>query len=134
MTDTESIVMIYDYQEGGESKPSAYYLKFAFDETGLIELEPMIDVYEELIQKQPESDEMPLGPFESLNFLNQFAFKVCEKSDGALVSLLSVQDYNFVMEEADSGTTLFQKFVEKGNQIQNLDHRSKSGILGKLFH
>lgn len=134
MTDTESIVMIYDYQEGGEVGPSAYFLKYAFDETGLLDLEKMIDVYEELIQKEPETGHMPLGPFESLNFLNQFAFKVCERSDGALVSLISVKDYNQIMEEATSGSSLFQQFVEKGNQIQNLDHKSKSGILGKLFH
>ena len=71
MTDTESIVMIYDYQEGGEVGPSAYFLKYAFDEAGLLDLEKMIDVYEELIQKEPETGHMPLGPFESLNFLNQ---------------------------------------------------------------
>lgn len=134
MTDIESIVMIYDYKEGAETNPSAYYLLHAFDETGVIEIEPMIDVYEEFIQKQPELSKMPLGPFESLNFLNQFAFKICEKIDGSVVSLLSVQDYNQIMEEATNGTSLFHDFVEKGNRIENLDHKSKGGILGKIFH
>lgn len=134
MTDSESIVMIYDYKEGAEVKPSAYFLLYAFDESGLLELDSMIDVYEEFIQKEPEDSAMPLGPFESLNFLNQFAFKVCERNDGAIVSLLSVKDYNQILEESSSGGTLFQEFIEKGNKIENLDHKSKSGILGKIFH
>lgn len=134
MTESESIVMIYDYKEGAEVKPSAYYLLYAFDETGLLEVDNMIDVYEEFTQKEPEADLMPLGPFESLNTLNQFAFKVCERNDGALVSLLSVKDYNQIMEEASSGSTLFQEFIEKGNKIENLDHKGKRGILGKIFH
>lgn len=134
MTDNDSIVMIYNYIEGGQSNPSAYYLLHAFDEAGVIDIEPMIDVYEEFIQKQPDVSKMPLGPFESLNFLNQFAFKVCEKNDGGVVSLLSVNDYNAIMEEATTGTTLFEDFVAKGNRIENLDHSSKGGILGKIFH
>lgn len=134
MSNNESIVMIYDYKEGGEVKPSAYYLLYVFDEAGLLDSEPMINVYEELIQKQPEGEGMPFGPFESLNFLNQFAFKVCEKNNEAMVSLLSVNDYNQVMEQATSGSNLFQEFVERGNRIENLDHKSKGGILGKIFH
>jgi hypothetical protein len=134
MTNNDAIVMIYDYIEGADLKPSAYYLYHAFDESGLVELDGMVEVYEEFINQSPETDQLPLGPFDSLNFLNQFAFKVCEKNDNSLVSLISVKDYNSLLEEAATGTELFQNLAEKGNRIENLDHSSKGGLLGKLFH
>ncbi len=134
MTNNDAIVMIYDYKEGADLKPSAYYLYHAFDENGLVELDTMVDVYEEFINQAPETSNLPLGPFDDLNFLNQFAFKVCEKNDNSLVSLISVKDYNAILEEATTGSELFQDLTEKGNRIENLDHSSKSGLLGKLFH
>ncbi|MFT6603496.1 MAG: hypothetical protein ACJARO_001006, partial [Bacteriovoracaceae bacterium] len=76
MTNNDAIVMIYDYKEGADLKPSAYYLFHAFDENGLVELDTMVEVYEEFINQTPETGHLPLGPFEDLNFLNQFAFKV----------------------------------------------------------
>lgn len=134
MTNNDAIVMIYDYKEGADLKPSAYYLYHAFDENGLVELDSMVEVYEEFINQTPDGESLPLGPFENLNYLNQFAFKVCEKNDNSVVSLVSVKDYNTVLEEAVTGSELFQSLTEKGNRIENLDHSSKSSLLGKLFH
>jgi hypothetical protein len=134
MTNNDAIVMIYDYKEGADLKPSAYYLYHAFDENGLIDLDAMVEVYEEFINQTPETSKLPLGPFDNLTFLNQFAFKVCEKIDNSLVSLISVKDYNSILEEATTGDDLFQNLTEKGNRIENLDHSSKSSLLGKFFH
>lgn len=134
MIDNDSIIMIYDFKEGGGIRASAYYLLYAFDESGQLEYESMFDTYEEFIQKRPEDGAFSIGPFEDLNFLNQFAFKVCEKNEAKVVSLLSVREYNQIMENTTTASELFKELSSQGNRIQNLDRESKSGIFGKIFH
>lgn len=114
-----------------EERGSAYYLLYLLDQRGLLEKDDAKKLFHE---GEPDYDLKSkwIGPFESLDNLNQFAFLLCEKLDAQKISLLSVPEYNGLLEHTIQASDFHRDLLEKGNVIENIDKKEKS-FFKKLF-
>src|SRR5690349_6828177 len=103
MKDIEYIVGVYNYINAFPElhSDSAYYLLYLLDEKGLLDKAVAHTLYDERFKSELSSGNIHqkmIGPFESTDHLNQFAFQLCEELNAEKVSLLSVQEYNSLLE------------------------------------
>lgn len=114
-----------------EERGSAYYLLYLLDQRGVLEKEDAKNLFKE---NNPDYDLKSkwIGPFESLDNINQFAFLLCEKLDAQKISLLSVPEYNGLLEQTLHASDFHRDLLEKGNIIENIDKKDKS-FFQKLF-
>ena len=141
MKDIEYIIGVYHYlnfQPELTAEP-AYYLLYLLDDKGLLDQESAVKLYKEKFSSEiltPEFEQdfnsKKIGPFESIERLNQYAFRLCEELNAARISLYSVQEYNALLESAQAATDFHRDLVEKGNVIENIDRRKK-GIFSRFF-
>jgi len=137
MKDTEYIVGLYNYLNAYPEihNESAFYLLYLLDEKGLIDKVIAGKIYDIDFKSELTSDNVHpnmIGPFDSLATLNQFAFKLCEELNAEKVSLLSVQDYNGLLENSHMASDFHRDLLEKGNIMQNIE-RKKKGFLSRFF-
>lgn len=140
MKDTEYIVGVYNYVNAFPelNADSAYYLLYLLDEKGLLEKSFAEKIYEANFKSElSASDEVTagqkmIGPFESTDLLNQFAFQLCEELNAEKVSLLSVQEYNSLLETSQSASDFHRDLLLKGNVMENIE-RKKKGFLSRFF-
>ena len=137
MKDTEYIIGLYNYLNAYPEiqDESAFYLLYLLDEKGLIDKSMSGKIYENEFKSDLTSANIHpnmIGPFDSLATLNQFAFKLCEELNAEKVSLLSVQDYNGLLENTQMASDFHRDLLEKGNIMQNIE-RKKKGFLSRFF-
>lgn len=140
MKDTEYIVGIYNYINATPelNSDSAYYLLYLLDEKGLLEKSLAMKLYDESFKSELTSvsehhdGSKMIGPFESTEKLSQFAFSLCEELNAEKVSLLSVQDYNALLESSQTASDFHRDLLLKGNVMENIE-RKKKGFLSRFF-
>ena len=137
MKDTEYIVGVYNYINIAPEGPggSAYYLLYILDEKGLLDKSAAHKLYDERFKSELASFESQpnlIGPFASTELLNQFAFQLCEELNAEKVSLLSVQEYNSLLESSQTATDFYRDLLLKGNVMENIE-RKKKGFLSRFF-
>jgi hypothetical protein len=110
---------------------SAYYLLHLLDQRGVLEKNDAKKLFTETYPHFELKSKF-LGPFESIDTLNQFSFMLCEKLDAQKISLLSVQEYNSLLEQTQQASDFHRDLLEKGNVLENIDKKEK-GFLKKLF-
>ncbi len=138
MKDIEYIVGIYNFfnpfpEEGEESH---YYLLYLLDEKGILER----DVPQKIFNEHYNSVDIAglktpfhtIGPFVSLEKLNQYAFALCEDLNASKISLLSVQEYNSMLEFGQLASDFHRDLLEKGNVLENIERKQK-GFLSRFF-
>ena len=142
MKDVEYIVGVYNSINANPviGTPQAFYLLYLLDEKGMLELEAAQKIYLESFKPEMSMDELlvdfnksKIGPFESLEKLNQFAFQLCEVLNASKVSLLSVSEYNTFLENAQNASDFHKDLLEKGNVMENID-RKKKGFFSRIFN
>ncbi len=138
MKEVEYIVGIYNQFNPFPENPEdlGYYFLYLLDQKGVLDLEEAKQLYKEKYQLSEDSQALKkaiVGPFESLDAINQYAFSLCEKLNAEKISLLSVVDYNTLLEAAPSSLELHQDLVSKGNVITNIERKKKGGFLSKIF-
>lgn len=137
---SESIIAIHSYlseeNEAGQMAGQAFYLMYLFDENGILDQEPLRNVYYELFSKFPQDRSKGfVGPFENMTALNQYALAVCENMNSHQICLLPLKEYNSVMEEVvESPVALRNSLITRGNCIENLEKGRKKGIFSKIFN
>ncbi len=138
MKEIEYVVGIYNYfnpfpEDGSEPY---YYMLYLLDEKGLLEKEGALKLFDErFTSSELEGHRSPpntIGPFISLEKLNQYAFALCEEVNAAQVSLLSVSEYNTMLENSQQATDFHRDLLEKGNVMENIE-RKKKGFLSRFF-
>ena len=137
MKEIEYIVGIYNFTNpqpdlGGEA---AYYLLYLLDEKGMLEFDRALKLFNERfdeIGKTAEPIANAIGPFLSLDKVNQYAFSLCEELNAAKVSLLSVEEYNTLFESTQLASDFHRDLLEKGSVMENIE-RKKKGFLGRFF-
>jgi hypothetical protein len=140
MKDTEYIIGIYNFVNANPEiqADSAYYILYLLDEKGLLDRSAAIKLYEERFQSNLSgahdflNNHGMIGPFESTDFLNQFAFQLCEELNAEKVSLLSVSDYNLLLESTQTASDFHRDLLLKGNVMENIE-RKKKGFLSRFF-
>lgn len=137
MKEIEYIVGVYNFTNphpelGGES---AYYLLYLLDEKGLLEKETASKLFKDRFDEAGTTAEAiagAIGPFLSLDKVNQYAFSLCEELNAAKVSLMSVEEYNSLFENTQLASDFHRDLLEKGNVMENIE-RKKKGFLGRFF-
>ncbi|MBC7539117.1 MAG: hypothetical protein H7281_09865 [Bacteriovorax sp.] len=137
MKDTEYIVGVYNYINASPEihSDSAYYLLYLLDEKGLLDKSAALKLYEDRFKSELTSSDIHqnmIGPFSSTEALNQFAFQLCEELNAEKVSLLSVQEYNGLMESTQTASDFHRDLQEIGNVMENIE-RKKKGFLSRFF-
>lgn len=139
MKEIEYIVGVYNYLNPfpEENSDAAYYLLYLLDDKGLLDEEVARKLFNEKFVDDTNRDSKTppktIGPFESVDKLNQFAFLLCEEMNAARVSLLSVADYNTLLENTHQAADFHRDLVEKGNVMENIERKKKGGFLSKFF-
>lgn len=139
MKELESIVGIYNFfnPQPLEQSESHFYLLYLLDENGAIELDEAKTLFNErfkseLIQIGHKNSKL-IGPFSTIENLEQFAFAICEFYNAAKINLLSVDEYNNLLENHQEAHSFHQDILVKGNVITNIE-RKKKGILSRFFN
>lgn len=138
MKEIEYIVGIYNYLNPSPETQadSAYYLLYLMDDKGMLDKEVASKLYKEKFQSADEtagtSPTHSIGPFQSVDNLNQFAFLLCEEMNAGKISLLSVGEYNTLLENTVQAADFHRDLVEKGNVMENIE-RKKKGLFGRFF-
>jgi hypothetical protein len=138
MKEVDYIVGIYNqfnpFPE--DSSYQGYYLLYLLDQKGFLSTEEAIKIYNEKFKLLDDSKAFKkgyIGPFESLETINQFAFLLCENLNAQKVSLLSVPEYNTILESTEQAFDFHRDLLEKGNVLENIDHKKK-GFFKRLFN
>lgn len=136
MNQVEYIVGIYNYFDPSTSGGNlAYYFLYLLDQKGILDFELAKNAYKEKYQQNEDQfvfDNGMIGPFDSSDSMNQFAFYLCEKLEAAKINLFSVAEYNALLESTGNSLELERELRLKGNQIENIE-RKKKGLLSKFF-
>lgn len=139
MKEVDYIVGIYNQFNPFPENPDelGYYFLYLLDQKGVLDLEEAKNVYKEKYNLSEDTLAFKkglIGPFESLDSINQFSFSLCEKLNAEKISLLSVSEYNSLLEAAPSSLELHQDLITKGNVITNIERKKKGGFLSKIFN
>ncbi len=133
----ETIVAIYHYfqPQALDAINPEYYILYVLDHRGMIDREIAEKIYKESILPNEFQHKDLIGPFESLDELNKFAFLLCESINAPRVSLMSVQDYNLLLENSFDTHNFLNDLKTKGNILENIDREEnkKSGFFSKIF-
>lgn len=138
MKEIEYIVGIYNYYNPRpeEGTDPYYYMMYLLDEKGLLDTEGAIKLFEDRFFNESVRDiKAPphvIGPFLSLESINQYAFALCEELNAARVSLMSVEEYNTLLENSQLASDFHRDLLEKGNVMENIE-RKKKGFLSRFF-
>jgi hypothetical protein len=138
MKEIESIVGIFKFFNPSpvDQNDSYYYILYLLDEKGILEKQEAIELFESEYRSElaveGKSQQKLIGPFVSIERLDQFAFALCEKYNAAKINLLSIDEYNSLIETHQEVHLLHQDILEKGNIITNIE-RKKKGLLSRFF-
>lgn len=136
MKDTEYLIGIYDYINANPEiqSDSAYYLLYLLDELGLLDKSTALKLYEDHFKSDLSGDAYTtmIGPFNSTEALNQFSFRLCEELNAEKVSLLSVSEYNSLLESTHTAADFHRDLLLKGNVMENIEHKKK-GFFSRFF-
>ena len=138
MKEIEYVVGIYNFFNPfpEDEQESYYYLLYLLDEKGILEREVALQIFKEHYSsveiaglKTPSNT---IGPFLTLEKLNQYAFALCEELNASKISLLSVQEYNSLLEYGQQASDFLRDLLEKGNVLENIERKQKS-FLSRFF-
>ena len=138
MKELESIVGIYNFfnPQPLEQSESYYYLLYILDEKGALELDEAKALFNENFKSDivliSHKNSKLIGPFSTVEKLDQYAFALCEHYNAAKINLLSVDEYNGLLENHQEAELFHKDVLEKGNVITNIE-RKKKGILSRFF-
>ncbi len=133
----ETIVGIYHFfhPRSHENALPQYYLLHILDHRGFLDRELSVRVYAEKFNRELDRDQEIVGPFESLEELSSFSYDLASAVDSPKVSLLSVNDYNLLLENATDMSSFIFDLKNKGNILENIEksQQKKIGFFSKIF-
>lgn len=138
MKEFEYVLGIYHYFKpfALNPEPASFYFLYFFDQHGFLDLKEAQDLYLNHFKEQGAEKALEhsyIGPFESIEKLNQYAFRLCEELDAKKINLISASEYNSFLESSTQAAQLASDILEKGNALENLD-KKKPGLFKRLFH
>jgi hypothetical protein len=138
MKEIEYIVGVYNFYNPfpEDGQDSHYYMLYLLDEKGILEREAALIIFNERFTSEElaglKTPPNTIGPFLSLEKVNQYAFALCEELNAAKISLLSVQEYNSLLENSQLAIDFHHDLLTKGNVMDNIERKQK-GFLSRFF-
>ncbi len=129
------IVGIYNYYEEHITGKTGYYIIHLFGNSDALELAPVDDVLSETLLKDIDTTyEGVIGPFTNLSEMNQFVFAMCEISSADWVGMISVKEYNQVLDSTNTLEDYKTALVANVNVMENINKKNGSkNIIKKMF-
>ncbi|MBT3583509.1 MAG: hypothetical protein HN509_01275 [Halobacteriovoraceae bacterium] len=136
MIESETIMAVYGQvnftTQESRKVVSSYALLYVFDANGNIDRDVLENLYCDVYGDSSYlGHPLYIGPFEDLEILNQYAFKLCSQLNAADITMVSVSEYNAIIERESKPSQLLLGLYEEGNTIKNLDR--KKGLFSKIF-
>jgi len=130
----DNLVGIYHYFAPAQ-EAAAYYLLYIFDQQGLVDRDTLEQVYTDMFfSSQRKMDARYVGPFESLENLQQYVLRLCGQQDVAHAHLFATTDFNQMLDNITTADDLRVLLSTQGHQLENLEKiKRKKGLLGKIF-
>jgi len=115
---------------GGEH----YRILEVFTKSGGIDRQLLASIYRELMGKDGVISDWELGPFENLEEIERFAFRVSEQMQAVGAHVLSVFDYNLGLEHLVESENFLKIFADHGHFLPNPGAKvGKSGLFERFF-
>lgn len=111
-----------------------YYIIHFVHVHGLVDPETLWSTYEEVFGKKHSSYPQYIGPFDSMEALTKFCFRICDETGEPQVNILTLEEFNQLIEGSATLGLLRERLPTIGNIIANPDADSKKGLFGKLFN
>lgn len=131
----DKLIAIYRFKnptnDHNYSKGS-YYLLHVLTNEGAIKSEQLEKFCYEYNVENP-SDEIGLGPFESVDEITKFCFYICDELKLPYIGLHSMDEFNSIIEESSKVSDLMDSLHSDGNLIENISVTQKKSFLQKVF-
>ncbi len=110
-----------------------FYIVHFVHPHGSIEHELVWSLYDEMCGHKTSTFPQFYGPFEGLEQMTKFCFRICDETNEPQVNLVTLEEFNQLVESATHIHLLRERLGSLGNIIANPDAVSKKGLFGKLF-
>lgn len=131
--DKSILTIIYGPLKSG-GRNDGQQVMASFNETGLIDETVLEEEYVSVMNHEPSVlDEGSIGPFSNLETIQKFSFNLCQKLGNKGISLVSLDDYNELLNASFKTEDFKARLEEKGNFISNPE-AGKSGLFNKIFN
>lgn len=122
---------IYTYLHEGQLNgvSPGYYIIHIFDDRGYCDREVLEEVYVESFHSDLEGQFV--GPFDGVSHIRDFCFRL-STSLKSKVFLISVEDYNQVLEKSSESSDLLDEFRTSAQEVEDLDISSSQRIWSKF--
>lgn len=131
--DKSILTIIYGPLKSG-GRNDGQQVMASFNETGLIDETVLEEEYLSVMNHEPSVlDEGSIGPFSNLETIQKFSFNLCQKLGNKGTSLVSLDDYNELLNASFKIEDFKARLEEKGNFIGNPE-AGKSGLFNKIFN
>ena len=127
---SNNIVVIYNYLTE-ENRSSSYYILNIFHKSAILEKSLTEECYKALFPLP--LDREYLGPFQSVEDIQRYSFSLCDKLGIDRATIISVQEYNAMIEGISDIAELREKIFQVGDIIHNPAPKKKK-FLDSLFH
>tara|TARA_R110002049_G_scaffold101334_2_gene245898 strand:+ start:251 stop:640 length:390 start_codon:yes stop_codon:yes gene_type:complete len=111
-----------------------YYLIHFINNHGSVDAEIAWTIFDELFGRRESIYPQYFGPFNGLDDVTKFCFRICDEASEPQVNLMSLEDFNEVLEASSTVEVLRQRLPTLGTIIANPDADNKKGLFGKLFN
>ncbi len=111
-----------------------YYLIHFINSHGSVDGEIAWSIFDDLFGRKETSYPQYFGPFNGLDDVTKFCFRICDEAAEPQVNLMSLQEFNEVLEASTTVEILKQRLPSLGTIIANPDADAKKGLFGKLFN
>jgi hypothetical protein len=131
----EKLIAIYKHRtqlsdvsdlEGG------FYLINILSSTGPLKRDFIEKIYSEFFVARSKTKD--IGPFDSLEELSKFCFKICDELKLPFITLHSLEEFNTVVEESSNLTELLSGLKNGGNLLENVSVSQKKSFFDRVLH
>ncbi len=118
----------FEAQNENEFLGPKYYVVRGLDSEGPLALEKL-KVSQTLVKTQHNE----VGPFDSVEAIQQYMYQACEEVEAKKGHLISVNEYNQLLEQSNDPQEFWRTLSQIGQTIENLEPPKKKNFLGNLF-
>lgn len=132
--ENEIIVSIYEIQNRLDGTGELYF-KQIFDRRGSVEYEILFKVYQEIYGKSLLDRSQGIGPFNSIEELQRYAFKLCQELEFQGIFVLPIDAFATLLEKVGSVDELWKEIRSSEYFLKNPE-RGQTGsgsVWKKIF-
>ncbi|WP_372653984.1 hypothetical protein [Halobacteriovorax sp.] len=131
----DKLIAIYRFKNPANDlnySKGSYYLLHVLTNEGAVKPDLLEKFCHDYDVENP-AEEIGLGPFESVDDITKFCFYICDELRLPYVGLLSMDEFNSIIEESSKVSDLLEALHSDGNLIENISITQKKSFFQKVF-